>query len=187
MRATSAYTDSNFPAGEKEAGKKHPQEYCLIAKKRKIFKWGDLLKRNKQEQLIGIYAGRQHTNHMENNKHSQHHHKNQTLHRDGKRNSSPGQKSSQSAWCGMSGGRGRTLVSSPQQRGTPQTLGGARAGSGSNPRFLGGMHPPLPGSALGTVRHLLGASMQRKVSVVSFMKNLALDFCFPGELLLSVV
>lgn len=123
MRATSAYTDSNFPAGEKEAGKKHPQEYCLIAKKRKMYKWGDLLKRNKKEQLIGIYAGRQHTNHIENNKRSQHHHKNQTLHGEGKHNSSPGQKSLQSAWCGMSGGRGRTLVGSPQQRGIPQHLG----------------------------------------------------------------
>lgn len=50
-----------------------------------MYKWGDLLKINKQEQLIGIYAGRQHTNHVENNKHSQHHHKNQTLHGDTER------------------------------------------------------------------------------------------------------
>lgn len=152
-----------------------------------MYKWGDLLKINKQEQLIGIYASRQHTNHVENNKHSQHHHKNQTLHGEGKCNSSPGQKSLQSAWCGDA--RWMRLYPGRQSTaaGHPTTLGGARAGSGSNPRFLGGMHPPPPGSALGTVRHLLGAAMPRKVSVASFMKNLALAFCFPGELLLSVV
>lgn len=59
----------NFPAGGKAARRKHPQEYCLIAKNWKMYKWGDLLRRSKKEQMIGIHACRQHTKHMENNKH----------------------------------------------------------------------------------------------------------------------